>query len=246
MSFAEALTVQRRETDLDRLASMIRWQRLKYRIEKLLSRSQEGRRPYDSLKMFKILVLQRLYDRGMEEALYDRFSFRRFCGFGLEEDLPDTTTILRFRHALIGKTQQLLDLVNDELAAQGVVMGRGAILDATILRSSAKDPKGGEVSETDPEAGWTKKNGDYIHGYKAHTAVDDKEGLVQAIVTTSADVHDSQVFGALLTGEEESVYADKAYGSQANRKRLEQAGTRLSLVQGLQEQTSSLVATLAQ
>lgn len=159
----------------------------------------------------------------MGEALCDRFSFRRFCGFGLEEDLPDTTMILRFCHALIGKTRHL---VNDEFAAQGVVMGRGAILDETILRSSAKDPKGREVSETDPEAGWTKKNGDYIHGYKAHMAVDDKEGLVQEIVTTSADVLDSQVFGVLLTGEEESVYADKAYDSQANRKRLEQAGTK--------------------
>lgn len=229
LSFAEAFTVQRRETDLDRLLGMIRWQRLRYRLEKIVSRSKEGRPAYDALKMFKALLLQRLYDlsdRQIEECLYDRFSFRRFCGFGLDEALPDATTLLRFRQALGGKTQSLLDLVNEELRSMGVQMGQGAIVDATIIRSSAKTPKAPEVSDVDPEAGWTKKNGDYIHGYKSHTCVEEVNGLVQATVATSADVHDSQVFGALLTGEETAVYGDKAYGSAANRQRLVQTGTK--------------------
>jgi IS5 family transposase len=46
--------------------------------------------------MFTALFLQRLYDR---------FSFRRFCGFRWDEALPDATTLLRFRQALGGKTQ---------------------------------------------------------------------------------------------------------------------------------------------
>ena len=134
--------------------------------------------------------------------------------------------LLRFRQALGEKTQRLLDLVNEELQAQGGRMGQGAILDATLIRSSAKTPKAGEVSDVDPEAGWTKKGGHYTHGYKAHVAVDDVHGLVQATVATGAEVHDSQVFGALLTGEETAVYGDKAYGSAANRKRLEQSGSK--------------------
>jgi len=229
LSFAEAFTVQRRETDLDRLSMLIRWERLRYRIDKLLARSREGRPPYDSLKMFKALLLQRFYnlsDRDLEDALYDRLSFRRFCGFGLDEALPDATTLLRFRQALGEKTQRLLDLMNEELQAQGVRMGQGAIVDATLIRSSAKRPKAEEVSEVDPEAGWTKKGGQYTHGYKAHVAVDDVHGLVQATVATGAEVHDSQVFGALLTGEETAVYGDKAYGSAANRQRLVQTGTK--------------------
>jgi IS5 family transposase len=179
--------------------------------------------------MFKALLLQRLYDlsdRQIEECLYDRFSFRRFCGFGLDEALPDATTLLRFRQALGGKTQSLLDLVNEELRAQGVQMGQGAIVDATIIRSSAKTPQAGEVSNVDPEAGWTQKGGVYTHGYKAHVAVDEVHGFVQATVATGAEVHDSQVFGALLTGEETAVYGDKAYGSAANRQWLAQGGTK--------------------
>ena len=66
--------------------------------------------------MFKALLLQRLYglsDRQIEECLYDRFSCRRFCGFGLDEALPDARTLLRFRQALGGKRQ-----VNKALACQ--------------------------------------------------------------------------------------------------------------------------------
>ncbi len=117
-------------------------------------------------------------------------------------------------------------MINTELETQGLKVGRGVIIDATVIRSSAKPPKGGEVSETDPEAGWTRKRGQYVHGYKAHVAVDDAHGLVQATVATGAEVHDSQVFGALLTGEESIVYADKAYDSASNRQRLAKTETK--------------------
>ena len=57
---------------------------------------QHGRPPFDALAMLKALYLQRLYDLSdpaLEEALLDRFSFRLFCGFSLEERTPDETTI---------------------------------------------------------------------------------------------------------------------------------------------------------
>ena len=51
--------------------------------------------------MFKVLLLQRWYnlsDQGMDDALADRISFRRFVGFSFEYDTPDSTTICRFRN----------------------------------------------------------------------------------------------------------------------------------------------------
>ena len=96
----------------------------------------------------------------------------------------------------------------------------GTIIDATVIRSSVRPPAGGSVSEKDPEAGWTKKGGEFIHGYKAHVGSDAKTGLINRVIATSADVHDSQVFEQLLEGDEPFVTADKAYDSKKHRKML--------------------------
>ncbi len=85
MSFAEMLVTQRRESALDKIEKLVKWERLRYRLKKILDRSSEGRPAYDELVMFRVMILQKLYDLSdpqMEEMLYDRLSFRRFCGRG--------------------------------------------------------------------------------------------------------------------------------------------------------------------
>ena len=160
----------------------------------------------------------------MEEMLYDRLSFRRFCGFGLGGKLPDETTLCRFRGALKGKTDKLFQLVMQDIEAKGIELTSGTIVDASVIKSQAKPPRGGEVSDTDPEAGWTKKGGEYVHGYKAHVASCSKTGIIKRVMATSADVHDSQVFGQLLEEGTSFVTADKAYDSKANRNLLKTYG----------------------
>ena len=49
----------------------------------------------------------------------------------------------------------------------------------------------------------------------AHVGVDAESGVVHSLDTTTAKVHDSQVWDALLHGEEDAVWADKAYVSAA-------------------------------
>jgi transposase, IS5 family len=66
-------------------------------------------------------------------------------------------------------------------------------------------------------------------GYKAHLAVDEGSGLVRQAEMTSANVHDSCLADALIQGDEQGHFADKAYRSQAFRERLE----RRSLVDGV-------------
>ena len=232
MSFAELLVNQRRISELDRMMELIRWDRFRYRLKKLLGRSLEGRPPYDELSMFRIMVLQNLYnlsDRQMEEMLYDRLSFRRFCGFGLEATLPDATTILRFRSLLQGQSEKLLALVNEELSEKGISWTGGSIVDATVIESKSETPSGGEQSLTDPEAGWTRKRGQYTYGYKAHISTT-KKGLIRKAKATSADIHDSLVFGQLLDGSETKVYADKAYSSKKHRKLLKDHGIKDGLL----------------
>lgn len=229
VSLADALVTQKTKgtTRLEKIDQLINWQRFGYRLDKILSRSSDGRPPYPALSMFKAMILQRLYnfsDPEMEEMLYDRFSFRRFCGFGLTDKLPDETTICRFRKVIGDKADGLLQLVLEDLAAQGLTMQGGAIVDATVITSRSKTPKGGTVSLTDPEAGWTKKQGNYHHGYKMHACVDAEYGLVHGLMVTSADIHDSMVFGQVLDEGDQVVYADKAYDSEKNRQLLKDHG----------------------
>ena len=109
---------------LEKIAGLVDWSR----FEQLLSRvrpGESGRPPYRALAMFKSLLLQQWYglsDPGLEEALGDRLSFRRFCGFALDERTPDETTLCRFRQALIGADlgDRLLEELNRQLEGRGL------------------------------------------------------------------------------------------------------------------------------
>ncbi len=48
---------------------------------------------------------------------------------------------------------------------------------------------------------------------KAHVGVDADSGIVHSLDTSTAKLHDSQVWDELLHGEEKSIWADKAYVS---------------------------------
>lgn len=83
---------------LERIAEHFCWERFERLLRPL--RASHGRPGYPTLSLFKALLLQQWYqlsDPGLEEALTDRISFRRFCGFALDEITPDETTFVRFR-----------------------------------------------------------------------------------------------------------------------------------------------------
>lgn len=228
--FSELMVTQKSKgsTRLEKIDSLVNWKRIDYRLKKILDRSGMGPKGYTPTILFKAMILQNLYglsDPMLEEMLYDRISFRRFCGLSLNSNIPDETTICRFRGALTGYTDKLFSLVMDNLASKGMTLKSGAIVDATVIQSAVKSPCGGTVNELDPEAGWTKKGGQFHHGYKAHVSCD-TQGLIKDVKVTGADVHDGNVLGQLLDGSETEVYADKAYGSKNNRKLLEINGIK--------------------
>jgi len=215
---------------LDRLDTVLDWPALETIVAGIYA-SREGGLAYPLLTYVKLLLLQQWYglsDEGLEAAVDDRLSFRRFAGIPLAESVPDHSSIWRFREQLArhGLAEKLLAEVNRQLDARGLILRRGTLIDATILEAAVRPPAGdaGEVSGHDPQEGWTKKNGRSRFGYKAHAAVDEGSGLVREVVMTPADVHDSVMGDGLVQGDEDAVYADKAYDDAARRKRLRKQG----------------------
>jgi len=169
-------------------------------------------------------LLQSLYglsDRELEEALGDRLSFRRFVGLGLEEAVPDHTVLNRFRNLLV--TQGLLERMFDELDRQleraGVIVKCGTMLDATVIKA-ASAPGSEQRPSCDPDAKVGKSKGGYTFGYKAHVGVDEGSGLIRTLITTPANVNDTQVADDLICDDARVVMADAAYDTKARRARL--------------------------
>ena len=215
---------------LDRLDAALDWPALEA-IGAGIYASREGGLAYPLLTYVELLLLQQWYglsDEGLEAAVDDRLSFRRFAGIPLAESVPDHSSVWRFREELSrrGLAERLLAEVNRQLDAKGLILRRGTLIDAAILDAAVRPPGGdaGEVSPRDPQAGWTKKNGRSRFGYRAHVAVDEGSGIVRAATLTPADVHDSVPADDLVQGDEEAVYADKAYDSEARTAGLRERG----------------------
>jgi IS5 family transposase len=207
-------------------------------------KSSAGRKPFDVVLMFKILILQSLYNLSDEQAEFqirDRLSFMRFLDLSLGDDVPDAKTIWLFREQLTeaGVIQRAFEQFEAYLCEQGFSARKGQIIDASIVpvprqRNSREENqriKGGEVPEDwsedkrrqkDTDARWTKKNGQNYYGYKNHIDVGVKHKLIRSYEVTSASVHDSQVFEDLLDEDNSSrdVWADSAYRSEDKLKEL--------------------------
>jgi transposase, IS5 family len=131
--------------------------------------------------------------------------------------VPDETTVCRFRHLLeqhrLG--QRLFDEVQRHLAAKGLKLATGTIVDATIINApcSTKNAK----KARDPDVHQTKKGNQWYFGMKGHFGVDSRSKLIHAAVATPANVADSTVLPDLLHGNETRVWGDQAYRGPAGR-----------------------------
>ncbi len=234
LGFAEALVSPRLGSNrkLERLDGVIDWSAL----ERLASRVRpggRGRPPYAPLSMLKALYLQALYDLsdpGLEEALLDRLSFRRFCGFALDEETPDETTICRFRADAGAVLEAAFEEVNRQLDGAGLILRKGTLMDATLVASASRPPSykagAGARAPREPGADWTRKKGRAFFGYKAHLGVDQGSGLIRRVVLSSAKTYESEVADRLICGDEGAVYGDRAYEQAARRARLKAAGIK--------------------
>ena len=216
----------RKREFLEEMERVVPWAALVQVVEPHCPRAKTGRPPFAVEAMLRIHYLQQwfgLSDPAMEEALHDVPLYREFAKLdGVSARLPDETTILRFRHLLErhNLAPDMLRLVNDLLQHKGLMLRTGTAVDATLISapSSTKNAEG----ERDPEMKQTKKGNNWYFGMKAHIGVDIASGLVHSVVGTAANVHDLNVAGQLLHGEEHAAFGDSGY--RGVRKRAEAQG----------------------
>lgn len=213
---------------LDRLDALVDWRPIQQRLEGMFT-ATTGRLPQPPLTVFKMLLLEHCYglsDPQCEALVLDRLSWRKFVGLTLTEPVPDETTLVRFRQRLIEHAlhEQLLALVNQQLAAQGLIVREVTLVDATLVQAARRAPTKGSPGSGDADADYTIKAGQPHYGYKAHVAADRQHTLIRKADLSAASVHDSQRFEAVVDGDEQAVIADKAYDSAARRQWLKQRG----------------------
>jgi transposase, IS5 family len=227
----------KREQFLAEMDQVMPWARLCALIEPHYPKPSKagGRPPIPLERMLRIYCLQQWYNRSdpaAEEALYDSIVMRRFAGVSSDGDIiPDESTILRFRRLLEKHelTAALFSEINSLLAERGLFVGKGTIVDATIIHapSSTKNAE----NKRDPEMHQTRKGKQWYFGMKMHTGTDAESGLVHTIEATAANVHDANVLAQLLHGEEEALYGDSAYHSQQLKELAEGAGLKFNVNQ---------------
>jgi IS5 family transposase len=226
---------------LERLNLVINWESFRPKLTRVFKKEAKGpggRPPYDYIVMFKVLILQRLYNISDAQAEYqikDRLSFMRFLGLNLCDTVPDEKTIWLYRERLV--QAKVIDTMfyrfTKQLEDKGLITRTGSIVDASFVdvpkqRNSREEneaikdgemPKEWEeegskhkVSQKDINARWTKKNDETHYGYKNHMKADKDSKLIIKYKVTSAEVHDSHALADLVELKKDTViYADSAY-----------------------------------
>lgn len=205
----------RREEFLDSMEKIIPWTQWIEMIRPYYYNNRKGRPARGIETMLRMYLLQvwfSLSDEGTEDAIYDSYALRKFSHIDfLSEQVPDATTLLKFRHLLeehhIG--EQIFNDITARLDAAGLMMHGGTIVDATIIAAppSTKNREG----KRDPEMHQTKKGNEWHFGMKVHSGVDAGSGYVHTITATAANVHDVTETAKLIREDDEVVYGDSGY-----------------------------------
>jgi transposase, IS5 family len=192
---------------LDRLSGLVDWSSLDRHLVDVYA-AAKGEPAWPPLALFRALLLAVWYDLSdvkLAEALADRASFRRFCGFSAHEPTPERTAFVRFRRQLVwrGLDKVLFNELTRQLKVQAITIKTGTLVDATVIASA---------THRDGEAAWAgHKRRKAIHGFKAHVAADADTALVEELTVTPGNVNDARAGGQVLPDEPGDVYADSAY-----------------------------------
>jgi IS5 family transposase len=205
----------KREEFLKKMEEIIPWSEWISIIEPYYPKGGRGRPTRGIELMLRMYLLQswfHLSDEGVEDAIYDSYAMRCFTGINFaEEQVPDATTLLKFRHLLEAHNigERLFKHIRGSLESSGLMMRGGTIVDATIISapSSTKNKEG----HRDPEMHQTKKGNQWYFGIKSHLGVDAGSGYIHSFEVTSANVHDIKAANKLIRPDDAVVYGDAGY-----------------------------------
>ena len=221
---------------LDDTEALLDWSEIDRLLSPIYS-SRTGRPSYPLLTLFRALLLgvwYQLSDVQLAQCLYRDLLFRKFCRLELGGEVPEASTLGRFRSQLVEHDlwDRLLAEINRQLEAKRIIMtqGRINIIDATPIEAAQSGPGNGvdDQPRRDSEVGWHVKSDSRgrkksIYGYSVHTGVDE-DGFIHRQSVTPGNVHDSQQRDTLLLGDESALFADAAYSSAQTRDKLKQLG----------------------
>ena len=223
---------------LDDTETLLDWTEIEAILSPIYS-STTGRPSYPLLTLFRSLLLgiwYRLSDVQLAQCLYRDLLFRKFCRLELDGDIPEASTLGRFRTELVKHEvwDRLLGEINRQLESKHIIMSEGRIniIDATPIEAAQSGSGKGQdgQSKRDPDGGWHVKKDSRgrqksTYGYSVHTAVDE-DGFIHRQSITPGNVHDSQERDTLLLGDETALYADAAYSSKETRDKLARFGIK--------------------
>jgi IS5 family transposase len=231
LEYAAKKKLTRRDRFLAKIDSVTPWLKLHELIEPHYPKVEgAGRPPIGLARMLRMYVAQQCFglsDEGIEDAIYDSQAIRAFVGIDLNrESAPDATTLLKFRRLLETHelTRQIFETINGHLAAQGLMMREGTIVDATLIAAAPSTKN--KDKKRDPEMHQSKKGNDWHFGLKAHIGVDAASGLVHTVIATAGNVSDVTQAHALLHGDEVAAMGDAGY--QGVEKREENLGNNVT------------------
>jgi IS5 family transposase len=212
-----------------------------------------GRPRWDLVLMFKILVLQRIYNLSDDKTEYhirDSFSFHRFLRLEFGDRVPDSRTIWLFRENLMKADvmKELFELFNSKLLQQGIITRKGSLVDASfvtvpkqrntkdenaLLASNTTPPEWkdqpNKLAQKDTDARWTKKGLDSYFGYKNHVKVDRDSKMIVSYMVTPASTNDGKILPFLVNKDDREVHADSAYQTPLVRTHLKDLGIKANI-----------------
>ncbi|CAN5918269.1 hypothetical protein BH11BAC7_BH11BAC7_16030 [soil metagenome] len=233
---------------LEMVSKVIDFEMFRSTLEnKLLNTNKKnnaGAKPFDTVLMFKILILQRYYglgDKQIEYQIIDRISFKNFLGLETGDKIPDEKTVWAFRESITneGLVEDLFHQFKSHLESKELIFNEGQLVDASFTiaprqrntREENEKIKNGEGDDLwneyphkkchkDIDARWTQKNKETFYGYKNHAKVDTKSKFINTYVVTDASVHDSQALESLLDEKDKGqvLHADSAYTGEEQEK----------------------------
>ena len=245
--------VEKANTFLYELNKMIAWESFRTIIEKSYKKNDYagGRPPYDRILMFKIVMLQRIYnlsDQRMEQQMICDISFKVFLGLDLTASVPDEKTIWAFKEHVQkeGVIEQLHEKFLKQMKRGGVKISEGHIVDASFVevprqrnsREENKQIKEGNIPESfeenphkmrqkDIKARWSARPKLHHYGYKNSVIVDTKQKIIVAYQVDPTNVHDSQALEQLVEkSRPKRLHGDSAYRSEKISTQLEKIGCK--------------------
>lgn len=227
---------------LKQLNEMVNWDAFRPILDTAIPRAKSpkgGRPAYDSLLMFKVLVIKRLFNLSADETEFqinDRISFMRFLGLNLEDRIPDAKTIWLYEDMLAknGAGKELFKIFNQQIEAKGYITKAGSIVDASFIEApkrknnkeqreqakAGKCPKEWDDKEhpqkriqRDLDATWTKKGREYHFGYKDTVKVDLESKLIDTYIVTTDAKNDLESAKGIFDETDKVAYGDAAYPS---------------------------------